>query len=39
MVGFEAEDAATPIMMLAVDRIASFDPSTAARNHPTRPLR
>jgi hypothetical protein len=34
----EAEDAKTPIMRLAVDTIASSDPSTAARNHPARPL-
>ena len=36
---FDAEDAATPIMRLAVDTIASSDPSTAARNQPARPLR
>ena len=30
----EAEDAATPIMRLAVDTIASSDPSTAARERP-----
>jgi hypothetical protein len=34
----EAEEAKTPIMRLAVDTIASSDPSTAARNHPARPL-
>jgi hypothetical protein len=39
MASFEAEDAATRIMRLAVDTIASSDPSTAARSHPARPLR
>jgi hypothetical protein len=34
----DAEDAATPIMRLAVDTIGSSEPSTAARNQPTRPL-
>src|ERR1700722_17758766 len=33
------EAAATPIMRLAVDTIASFEPSTAARSHPDRRLR
>src|SRR5271166_5418485 len=37
--GFDAEAAATPIMRLAVDTIASSEPSTAARSHPERPLR
>ena len=36
---FDAEAAATPIIRLAVDTIASSDPSTAARNQPARPLR
>src|SRR6202047_5681226 len=39
MACFDAEAAATPIMRLAVDTIASFEPSTAARSHPERPLR
>src|SRR5271167_954250 len=39
MAAFEAEEAATPIMRLAVDTIASSEPSTAARSHPERPLR
>ena len=39
MACFEAEAAATPIMRLAVETMASSDPSTAARNHPARPLR
>ena len=34
-----AEDAATPIIRLAVETIASSDPRTAARSHPERPLR
>src|SRR5271157_3222630 len=38
MAPFEAEEAATPIMRLAVDTIASSDPSTAARNQSERPL-
>src|SRR5450631_4561428 len=38
MAPWEAEDARTPIMRLAVDTMASFDPSTAARNQPARPL-
>jgi hypothetical protein len=33
------EAAATPIIRLAVETMASFDPSTPARSHPTRPLR
>src|SRR5271169_3577766 len=37
--GFDAEAAATPIIRLAVDTIASSEPSTAARSHPERPLR
>src|SRR4051812_41745610 len=36
---FDADEAATPIMRLAVDTIASSAPSTAARNHPARSLR
>jgi hypothetical protein len=36
---FDAEAAATPIMRLAVETMASSDPRTAARNHPARPLR
>ena len=36
---FDAEAAATPIIRLAVETMASSDPSTAARNHPARPLR
>src|SRR6185295_12771810 len=36
---FEAEDAATPIIRLEIETIASSEPSTAARNHPARPLR
>jgi hypothetical protein len=39
MFAFEAEDAATPSRRLAVDTMASSDPSTAARSHPARPLR
>src|ERR1051325_5214372 len=39
MASVEAEDAATPIMRLAVDTIASSDPSNAARSHPARTLR
>ena len=39
MASFGAEEAATPIMRLAVDTIASSDPSTAARNQTARPLR
>jgi hypothetical protein len=39
MTRFEAEAAATPIIRLAVETMASFDPSTAARSHPMRPLR
>jgi len=39
MTSLDADDAATPIMRLAVDTIASSDPSTAARSHPARPLR
>src|ERR1700730_14172794 len=35
----DAEEAATPIMRLETDTIASSDPSTAARSHPARPLR
>src|SRR5664279_5373757 len=38
MAPWEAEDTRTPIMRLAVDTMASFDPSTAARNQPVRPL-
>jgi len=37
--GFDAEAAATPIMRLAVDTIASSEPSTAARSHAERLLR
>src|ERR1035437_1840497 len=36
---FDAEAAATPIMRLAVDTIASSEPSTAARSHLERLLR
>jgi len=36
---FGAEDAATPIIRLAVETMASSDPRTAARSHPARPLR
>jgi hypothetical protein len=36
---FEAEAAATPIMRLAIDTIASSAPSTPAHSHPARPLR
>jgi hypothetical protein len=36
---FDVDAAATPIMRLAVETMASSDPSTAARNHPARPLR
>ena len=39
MASFDAEDAATPIMRLAVETIASSEPRTAARNHPIRALR
>src|ERR1700730_11533752 len=39
MACFDAEAAATPIMRLAVDTIASSEPSTAARSHPERLLR
>src|SRR5579863_10035588 len=39
MAPVDAEDAATPIIRLAVETMASSDPSTAARNHPARPLR
>jgi hypothetical protein len=39
MATWEAEEAATPIIRLAVETMASSDPSTAARNQPTRPLR
>ena len=39
MATFEAEDAATPIMRLEVETMASLDPRTAARSHPARPLR
>ena len=44
MLGFQdnlliADEAATPIIKLAVDAIPSSAPSTAARSHPTRPLR
>jgi len=39
MTSFEADDAATPIMRLAVDTIASSAPSTAARSHAVRPVR
>ena len=31
-------EAATPSTRLEVDRIPSFAPSTAARNHPMRPV-
>jgi hypothetical protein len=34
-----ADDAATPIMRLAVETIASLAPSSAARSHPARVLR
>src|SRR5690349_24452218 len=34
-----AEDAATPIIRLAVDTMASLEPSTAARSQPERPMR
>src|SRR5471032_1115850 len=33
-----ADDAATPIIKLAVETIASSEPSTAARSQPARPL-
>jgi hypothetical protein len=36
---FDALEAATPIIRLAVETIASSEPSTAARSQPTRPLR
>jgi hypothetical protein len=36
---FDAEAAATPIIRLAVETMASSEPSTAARSHPARPLR
>src|SRR5450432_4817287 len=36
---FDADDAATPIIKLAVETIASSAPSTAARSQPARPLR
>ena len=36
---FGAADAATPIIKLAVETIASSAPSTAARSQPVRPLR
>jgi hypothetical protein len=36
---FDADDAATPIIRLAVQTMASSDPSTAAHNQPERPLR
>jgi hypothetical protein len=39
MLVFDAADAVTPIIKLAVDTIASSDPSTAARSHPPRSLR
>ena len=39
MACFGAADAATPIIKLAVDTMASSEPSTAARNHPARPVR
>ena len=39
MAVFDADDAATPIIRLAVDTMASLDPSTAARSQPARPLR
>ena len=38
-VPWDAADAATPIIRLAVDTMASSDPSTAARNQLARPLR
>lgn len=34
----EADEAATPIIKLEVETIASSDPSTAARNQAARPL-
>ena len=34
-----ASDAATPTIRLAVETMASFDPSTAARSHPVLPTR
>src|SRR5271165_4022430 len=37
--GLEADAAATPIIRLAVETMASSEPSTAARNHLPRPLR
>jgi hypothetical protein len=39
MATFGADEAATPIMRLAVETMASSEPSTAARNQPSRPLR
>ena len=38
MAPLSAEDAATPIMRLAVETMESSDPSTKARNHAARPL-
>ncbi|CAN1722090.1 protein of unknown function [Hyphomicrobium sp. 1Nfss2.1] len=36
---FELSAAATPEIRLAVERMPSLAPSTAARSHPTRPLK